>query len=167
MGASRRSRSPAEAQPAPSPRSRGQPAPPESPSPAWGGGVRRRRVRPESGWMRSLRAAWPNFATPWRSRWNRARGRLPPVGGPREILIVDDDEDTRLVLQDLLELNGYAVRTSPDAHRAIEAVRAAAPALMLIDYFMPDADGAWVVQELRAAGLGRIPVVLITGSNEG
>jgi len=89
------------------------------------------------------------------------------VAVAREILIVDDDEDTRLVLQDLLELNGYAVRTSPDAHRAVEAVRAAPPALMLVDYFMPDADGTWVVRELRACGLGRIPVVLITGSNEG
>jgi len=89
------------------------------------------------------------------------------VGDRREILIVDDDEDTRLVLQDLLELNGYAVRTSPNARHAVEAARAAPPALMLIDYFMPDADGAWVVQELRAAGLGKVPVVLTTGSNEG
>ncbi len=32
---------------------------------------------------------------------------------------------------------------------------------------MPDADGAWVVQRLREAGLGQIPVVLTTGSNEG
>jgi CheY-like chemotaxis protein len=84
-----------------------------------------------------------------------------------EILVVDDDEDTRLVLQDLLELNGFSVRTSPDAHGAIEAARAAAPALVLVDYYMPDADGAWVVEQLRAAGLGQVPVVLTTGSNEG
>lgn len=84
-----------------------------------------------------------------------------------EILIVDDDEDTRLVLQDLLELNGFSVRSSPDARRALAAARAAPPALVLVDYFMPDADGAWVVQELRAAGLGHVPVVLTTGSNEG
>jgi CheY-like chemotaxis protein len=84
-----------------------------------------------------------------------------------EILIVDDDEDTRTVLQDLLELNGFAVRCSPDARGAVEAARASPPALMLIDYFMPDADGAWVVQQLRAAGLGQVPVVLTTGSNEG
>jgi CheY-like chemotaxis protein len=89
------------------------------------------------------------------------------VADRREILIVDDDEDTRIVLQDLLELNGFAVRTSPDAHRAIEAARAAPPSLMLIDYFMPDADGVWLVQQLRAAGLGAVPVVLTTGSNEG
>jgi CheY-like chemotaxis protein len=85
----------------------------------------------------------------------------------RQILIVDDDEDTRLVLQDLLEMNGYAVRTSPDASRALEAARSSPPDLMLIDYFLPDADGTRVVEQLRAAGLGGIPVVLTTGSHEG
>jgi CheY-like chemotaxis protein len=89
------------------------------------------------------------------------------VSDRHQILVVDDDEDTRLVLQDLLELNGFAVRACPDARHALEAARAAPPALMLVDYFMPDADGAWVVQQLRAAGLGRVPVVLTTGSNEG
>jgi len=89
------------------------------------------------------------------------------VGERPEILIVDDDEDTRLVLQDLLELNGFRVRTVPNARRAVEAVCTAPPALILVDYFMPDADGAWVVQRLREAGLGQIPVVLTTGSNEG
>jgi CheY-like chemotaxis protein len=89
------------------------------------------------------------------------------VSERHQILVVDDDEDTRLVLQDLLELNGFAVRVCADARHALEAARAAPPALMLVDYFMPDADGAWVVQQLRAAGLGRVPVVLTTGSNEG
>ena len=86
---------------------------------------------------------------------------------PKQILVVDDDEDTRMVLQDLLELNGYAVRTSPDARRALESAREAPPALILVDYFMPDADGVWVVEQLRSAGLGKVPVVLTTGSNEG
>jgi two-component system OmpR family response regulator len=89
------------------------------------------------------------------------------VADRHEILVVDDDADTCLVLQDLLELNGFRVRTALNAHRAVEAARAAAPALVLVDYFMPDADGAWVVRQLREAGLGQIPVVLTTGSNEG
>jgi CheY-like chemotaxis protein len=89
------------------------------------------------------------------------------VAEQHEILIVDDDADTCLVLQDLLEMNGFRVRTAPNARGAIEAARAAAPALVLVDYFMPDADGAWVVRQLREAGLGGIPVVLTTGSNEG
>jgi len=89
------------------------------------------------------------------------------VAEGRQILIVDDDEDTRTVLQDLLELNGYAVRAFPDARRAIDAACALRPALMLVDYFLPDANGAWLVQQLRDAGLGQVPVVLTTGSNEG
>jgi CheY-like chemotaxis protein len=96
-----------------------------------------------------------------------ASANLQPVGEPKQILVVDDDEDTRMVLQDLLELNGYAVRTSPNARRAVEAAREAPPALILVDYFMPDADGVWVVEQLRMAGLGEVPVVLTTGSNEG
>lgn len=85
------------------------------------------------------------------------------------ILIVEDDEDCRTVLQDLLELNGYTVRSCPDARHAVDAVRSAPPALLLVDYMMPDADGGWVVRTLRAAGgaPARVPVVLTTGSNEG
>ena len=85
------------------------------------------------------------------------------------ILIVEDDADCRSVLQDLLELNGYTVKTCPDAGHAVAAARAAPPALMLLDYMMPDADGGWVVEQLRETGgkLAQIPNVLTTGSNEG
>ncbi len=85
------------------------------------------------------------------------------------ILVVEDDDDCRTVLQDVLELNGYAVKTCPDARRAVEAARASVPSLMLVDYMMPDADGGWVVRTLRESGgrLASVPVVLTTGSTEG
>ncbi len=85
------------------------------------------------------------------------------------ILVVEDDDDCRSVLQDVLELNGYRVTTCPDATHAVAAARSAPPALMLVDYMMPDADGGWVVRALREQGgeLSRVPVVLTTGSNEG
>jgi len=108
-----------------------------------------------------------NSATPSHSPCARARISLPDVSERHEILVVEDDEDTRVVLQDLLELNGFTVRTSPDARHALDAARAVAPSLILVDYFMPDADGAWVVQQLRESGLGEVPVVLTTGSHEG
>jgi DNA-binding response OmpR family regulator len=82
------------------------------------------------------------------------------------ILIVEDDADCRAVLQDLLELNGYAVRSCEDAHHAVEEAQARRPSLMLLDYLMPDADGAWVVRKLRASGVD-VPVVLTTGLTEG
>jgi CheY-like chemotaxis protein len=85
------------------------------------------------------------------------------------ILVVEDDADCRSVLQDLLELNGYTVRTCSDARHAVAAARAATPALMLVDFMMPDADGGWVVRTLRetSSELARVPVVLTTGSHEG
>lgn len=91
----------------------------------------------------------------------------PEKPGKATILIVEDDADCRSVLQDLLELNGYDVKTCPDAGHAVAAARAEPPALMLVDYMMPDADGGWVVQQLRDSGLAKIPVVLTSGSNEG
>jgi len=85
------------------------------------------------------------------------------------ILVVEDDADCRAVLQDLLELNGYAVQSCHDAHHAVAAARASLPALVLVDFMMPDADGGWVVRTLResAGALARVPVVLTTGSHEG
>ncbi len=85
------------------------------------------------------------------------------------ILVVEDDEDCRTVLQDLLELNGYTVMTCPNARSAVNTARASPPALMLIDYMMPDADGGWVVRSLREAGgpAAKVPVVLTSGSDEG
>src|SRR5205807_4509418 len=114
---------------------------------------------------------WPmvsyrNRATRLPAPCAQARDRLLRVAEVRQILIADDDEDTRIALQNLLELNGYAVRAFPDARRAIDAACALRPALMLVDYFLPDANGVWLVQQLRDAGLGQVPVVLTTGSNE-
>lgn len=82
------------------------------------------------------------------------------------ILIVEDDADCRAVLQDLLELNGYQVRSCENARHAVEEARARRPSLMLLDYLMPDGDGAWVVRRLRESGVD-VPVVLTTGLNEG
>ena len=85
------------------------------------------------------------------------------------ILVVEDDDDCRTVLQDLLEVNGYQVRTCPDAQHAVQAALSAPPALMLIDYMMPDHDGGWVVQSLREVGgpAASVPVILTTGSQDG
>jgi CheY-like chemotaxis protein len=85
------------------------------------------------------------------------------------ILIVEDDEDCRTVLSDLLEMSGYSVVSCGEAHRAVEMARENTPALVLVDFMMPDADGGWLVRSLRAAGgnLADVPVVLTTGSSTG
>ena len=85
------------------------------------------------------------------------------------ILVVEDDEDCRTVLADLLEMSGYSVLSCGEARRAVEMVREHRPALVLVDFMMPDADGGWLVRSLRAEGgsLAEVPVVLTTGSSTG
>jgi CheY-like chemotaxis protein len=85
------------------------------------------------------------------------------------ILVVEDDDDCRTVLADLLEMSGYSVISCGEAHRAVELARKSAPALVLVDFMMPDADGGWLVRSLRAEGgaLAAVPVVLTTGSTAG
>ena len=85
------------------------------------------------------------------------------------ILVVEDDDDCRTVLADLLEMSGYSVISCGEAHRAVELAKETAPALVLVDFMMPDADGGWLVRSLRAQGgaLAAVPVVLTTGSIAG
>jgi CheY-like chemotaxis protein len=85
------------------------------------------------------------------------------------ILVVEDDDDCRMVLADLLEMSGYSVISCGEARRAVELAKQRPPALVLVDFMMPDADGGWLVRSLRAAGgaLAEVPVVLTTGSSAG
>ncbi|HYV67443.1 MAG TPA: response regulator [Myxococcales bacterium] len=85
------------------------------------------------------------------------------------ILVVEDDDDCRSVLVDLLEMSGYSVLSCGEAHRAVQLAREHPPALVLVDFMMPDADGGWLVRSLRAEGgnLAEVPVVLTTGSSDG
>ena len=85
------------------------------------------------------------------------------------ILVVEDDDDCRTVLADLLEMSGYSVLSCGEAHRAVEMAREHELALVLVDFMMPDADGGWLVRSLRAEGgqLAQVPVVLTTGSSAG
>ena len=85
------------------------------------------------------------------------------------ILVVEDDDDCRSVLVDLLEMSGYSVISCGEAHRAVQLAREHPLALVLVDFMMPDADGGWLVRSLRAEGgdLAEVPVVLTTGSSSG
>ena len=87
----------------------------------------------------------------------------------RTILIVDDDDDCRSIIAELLEMSGYAVLSCGSAQTAVELVRQHHPALVLADFVMPGADGAWLIQSLRSEGgaLADVPVVLTTGSSAG
>ena len=79
------------------------------------------------------------------------------------ILIADDYDDNRELLRLMLAADGYRVREARDGLECVEAARAEAPDLALIDLSMPQLDGWGALRELRADPQTRsIPCVAVT-----
>jgi CheY-like chemotaxis protein len=103
----------------------------------------------------------------------RPRGMFTPVAstgistpGAATILIADDDPTIVRLLSLTLEPQGFRLLTASDGETALRIARAERPALVLLDWQMPGADGIAVTRALRAdpdADLRDVPVVLITG----
>ncbi len=91
------------------------------------------------------------------------RSRDEERAGSR-ILVVDDAESIRTYLANFLQLKGYEVDTAEDGVAGLEAVRARAPDLVVLDVMMPGKDGFEVVRELRA--FSRVPVVMLTARGD-
>lgn len=82
------------------------------------------------------------------------------------ILIVDDEDDTRDSIAELLRNQGFEVETAADGADALSYLRAAAPdvRLILLDLSMPRIDGATFRRhQLADAALAGIPVVIMSG----
>jgi CheY-like chemotaxis protein/phosphoribosyl 1,2-cyclic phosphodiesterase len=80
------------------------------------------------------------------------------------ILIADDDPTIVRLLTLTLEPQGFRLLTASDGETALRIAREERPALVLLDWQMPGADGIAVTRALRAdAALRDVPVVLITG----
>jgi len=80
------------------------------------------------------------------------------------ILVVDDDAPIITLMRSLLREFGYEARTATSGPAAIEAARAEAPDLVLLDKNMPGMSGEDVIKALRGeAGLKEVPILLLTG----
>ncbi len=78
------------------------------------------------------------------------------------ILVVEDDEDVRELLEIALRGRGYvvvSVTNGPDALAVLERER---PCLMILDMIMPAMTGWDVLAKMRANGHGSVPVCVIS-----
>lgn len=81
------------------------------------------------------------------------------------VLIVDDDPSIRDALSELFERAGLSVLTAPNGRAALEQVAAERPALILMDYQMPEMDGVAACEALKGdPETAEIPVLLATRS---
>ena len=93
--------------------------------------------------------------------------QLSVARDPPRIVIVEDDEDVALVLEYLLEREGYQVLSLADGREALRLVRtSSAPAMMVLDLILPFANGRQVVRDLRQTpGWEEVPVMMISGKS--
>ena len=83
-------------------------------------------------------------------------------GLPRDLLIVDDDNDHRGILVKGLESLGLRVTEAVDGLAALAALEAKLPELVLLDFAMPGINGAEVARKVRQRWPS-LPIVFISG----
>ena len=89
----------------------------------------------------------------------------PPNSGTRAktVLIVEDNEDSRLIYREFLEYSGYRVIEATNGVDAVEAARRDLPDMILMDISMPRMDGLTATRILKAdAGLRNVPIIALT-----
>lgn len=67
-----------------------------------------------------------------------------------KVLIVDDDEEIRTLLQDMLLEEGFQVGTARDGQEALDLLERESGWIILLDIMMPRIDGREVIRQLQA-----------------
>ncbi len=85
---------------------------------------------------------------------------------PRKILIVDDDRLSVTLIRFALKEQCFDVETAEDGIKGIEAVKAFAPDLIVLDVQMPRMSGFEFMAELKGIpGGSAIPVIMLTAND--
>ncbi len=84
----------------------------------------------------------------------------------KRILVVDDETDTRHLLQSYLQGAGYEVMTAPNAMTAFQLARTARPDLITLDMLLPNTADLPILELLKSDAItASIPVILLTVVN--
>ena len=83
----------------------------------------------------------------------------------RPVLVVDDHELNRRLLERLLELDGHQVRCAASLAAAELAIADQAPAIIVLDVNLPDGSGLDLTRRLKSdPGTAEIPIVACTAA---
>ncbi len=81
------------------------------------------------------------------------------------ILIVDDNEDSRIILRKTLESEGHTVTDAPNGAEALKAVKEFPPDMIISDILMPEMDGFRFCHEVKQIDcLKNIPFIFYTST---
>jgi CheY-like chemotaxis protein len=83
------------------------------------------------------------------------------------VLLVDDEDQLRRVMKDLLERDGYLVHEARDGVQALDQVDRVAPDIIVLDLNLPGLDGYGVLAKLRSRPTtADIPVIVLTAKGD-
>jgi CheY-like chemotaxis protein len=86
-----------------------------------------------------------------------------PKDDKRTILVVDDFDDTRLLLRTWLRKKGYRVVEAENGNEAIAKARDNAPDLIIMDVEMPELDGLSATRQIRKLkNSAELPIVAVS-----
>jgi PAS domain S-box-containing protein len=93
-----------------------------------------------------------------------ARLVVAAPGTGRRILVVDDNDDARTLLADMLAMMGHEVQAEPDGPSALRALATFSPEVAILDIGLPEMDGYELAAQIRARpGGGAIHLLALTG----
>ena len=84
---------------------------------------------------------------------------------PGLILLIEDDAGLIELMMSTLEDKGYASVCASNGHQALEWLSTNTPALIILDYTLPDMTGAAFIEKIREAGC-MVPFVMVTGRDD-
>ena len=82
----------------------------------------------------------------------------------KRIFVIDDDENIRELITLYLTKEGYSVEQFESGEKGVEACKANAPDLILLDIMMPGMDGYDTLKAVRK--MGSVPVIMVTAKDE-
>ncbi|MEL0330524.1 MAG: response regulator, partial [Deltaproteobacteria bacterium] len=84
-----------------------------------------------------------------------------------KILIVDDQENNRLVIEDILRKQPSSIRSVCSGKEALETVKDWVPDVMLIDHMMPELSGIETTRLLKEQPrFAHLPILIVTAKND-
>lgn len=79
------------------------------------------------------------------------------------IVVVDDDDSVRELLEFLVRKEGFNVETAADGEEGLGKIQKLIPDLVILDLMLPRYGGFEILRQLQQGDTSRVPIIIVTG----